>query len=98
MCQLCDDQMKRIRALLASKVVGLLPKEDDTDLEPAIDRVLGEHARMVGLVDTDASRQICDCAAARERLAAGIRKTLPTISFEDRLQLALAAGAVRFHP
>ncbi|WP_224962560.1 hypothetical protein [Geomonas subterranea] len=88
--------MKRIRVLLASKVVGLLPRENDTDLEPTIERVLSEHCDMIAMIDVQASLDTAGCKDIRTTLAKGIRKALPTISPENRFQLSAAAGALRF--
>lgn len=95
MCQLCEPEMERLRVLLASKVVGLLPKEDDTELDGTIDRCIQEHAAMVSRIDAAKGQTIIACPEIRPTLAKGIRKALPTISIEDRFRLALAAGAVK---
>jgi hypothetical protein len=87
--------MKQVRVLLASKIVGFLPKEDDTDLESITDKTVRAHASMIAAVNEENAKGILICGAIRENLVKGIRKALPTISIEDRFRMALAAGAVR---
>lgn len=95
MCQLCDDKLKNIRIALAAKIVGHLPKEDDTGLEEITTSTINEHARMVGAINADDARIIASCPVIKEKMMAGIRKALPGISIEDRFRIALAAGVVR---
>ncbi len=94
MCQLCEINMKSVRVLLAAKIVGCLPKEDDTELEQITDDVIADHAKKVARISESDAAAIAYCPDIKERLKSGIRKVLPTIPIEERFRMALAAGKV----
>lgn len=87
--------MKRIQVLLASRIIGEISIEDDTSLESITDATIRSHASMIAAINEENAQAVMNCSVIREKLVNGIRKTLPTISIEDRFRLALAAGAMR---
>lgn len=95
MCQLCEADMKNTRLLLAAKVIGLLPKEDDTELDDTIGYCVRNYTLMVFKISETKGQEIMDCPNIRPKLATGIRKVLPTMTIEERFELALASGAIR---
>jgi len=95
MCQMCTEKMRTVRQLLAQKVVGLLPKEDDTALEETVEEVIKDHAQRVEHINLEEGIRIQGCPDLRSDLIVGIRKALPKLTIEERFQMALNAGAVR---
>jgi len=95
MCLFCADKMKHVRVLLAAKAIGWLPKEDDTDLDSVVEKVIWDHAKLHYMLNEDEAVEVYRCSAIRANLYKGIRKVLPSISIEDRFKLALQAGAVK---
>lgn len=95
MCQMCTANMKTVRGLLAQKIVGLLPKEDDTALEEVVEEVIKAHAQGVGRINVEEGIKVYGCPDLRHNLIGGIRKALPKLTIEERFKMALAAGAVK---
>ena len=95
MCQMCTENMKTVRQLLAQKIVGLLPKEDDTALEETVEEVIKDHAQRVEHINLEEGIRIQGCPDLRSDLIVGIRHALPKLTIEERLEMALAAGAVK---
>jgi hypothetical protein len=95
MCQMCTASMKTVRVLLAQKIVGLLPKEDNTMLEETVEEVIKDHCQKIGNINIDEGIKVYGCPDLRHNLIEGIRRALPKLTIEERFEMALAAGAVK---
>lgn len=96
MCQMCADNMRTVRILLAQKIVGLLPKEDDTALEETTVATIKEFAQRVGHRNIEEGKKIYGCQNFRGNMITGISKALPKLTREERFEMTLAAsGAIK---